>query len=83
MTKRKVVSAEEFSKRNPLLSKLLDLKYRISEEPEWYDQRDGYTKADYSWIVLLIEDVRENKLTTLCREDMQHCNQLWRDYEIK
>jgi hypothetical protein len=83
MTKRKVVSAEEFSKRNPLLSKLLDLKYRISEEPEWYDQRDGYTKADYSWIVLLIEDVRENKLTTLCREDMQHCNQLWRDYERK
>ena len=31
----------------------------------------------------LIEDIRENKLTTLCREDMQHCNQLWRDYERK
>ena len=79
--KRKVVSAEEFSKRNPLLSKLLDLKYRISQEPKWYDQRDGYTKADKKWVVKLIEDVRENKLTTLCREDMKHCNQLWRDYE--
>ena len=42
MTNRgKVVSAEEFSKRNPLLSKLLDLKYRISQEKQWYDQRDG------------------------------------------
>ena len=81
--KRKVVSAEEFAKRNPLLSKLLDLKYRISQEPKWYDQRDGYTKADKKWVVKLIEDVRENKLTTLCREDMKHCNQLWRDYERK
>ena len=35
MTNRgKVVSAEEFSKRNPLLSKLLDLKYRISQEKQ-------------------------------------------------
>ena len=82
MTNRgKVVSAEEFSKRNPLLSKLLDLKYRISQEPKWYDQRDGYTKADKKWVVKLIEDVRENKLTKLCREDMQACNRLWRDYE--
>ena len=24
-----------------------------------------------------------NDLTTLCREDMKHCNQLWRDYERK
>jgi hypothetical protein len=79
--KRRVVSAEEFTKRNPLLSKLLDLKYRISQEPEWYDQRDSYTKADKKWVVKLIEDIRENKLTTLCREDMKHCNQLWRDYE--
>lgn len=82
MTNRgKVVSAEEFTKRNPLLSKLLDLRYRISQEPEWYDQRDSYTKADKEWVVKLIEDVRENKLITLCREDMQHCNGLWRDYE--
>ena len=82
MTNRgKVVSAEEFTKRNPLLSKLLDLKYRISQERQWYDQRDSYTKADKEWVVKLIEDVRENKLITLCREDMQHCNGLWRDYE--
>ena len=55
--KRRVVSAEEFTKRNPLLSKLLDLKYRISQEPEWYDQRDSYTKADKKWVAKLIKDV--------------------------
>ena len=82
MTNRgKVVSAEEFTKRNHLLSKLLDLRYRISQEPEWYDQRDSYTKADKEWVVKLLKDVRENKLTKLCKEDMQHGNQLWRDYE--
>ena len=79
--KRKEVSAEEFSKRNPLLSKLLDLKYRISQERQWYDQRDSYTKADKKWVEGLINDVRHNNITKLCKEDMKHCNGLWRDYE--
>ena len=72
-----------FAERNPLLSKLLDLKYRISQEPEWYDQRDSYTKADKKWVEGLINDVRHNSITKLCKEDMQHCNGLWRDYERK
>ena len=70
-----------FAERNPLLSKLLDLKSRISQEPEWYDQRDSYTKADKKWVESLINDVRHNSITKLCKEDMKHCNQLWRDYE--
>ena len=72
-----------FAERNPLLSKLLDLKHRISQEPEWYDQRDSYTKADKKWVEGLINDVRHNSITKLCKEDMQHCNGLWRDYERK
>ena len=64
-----------------LVTKLQKLWKRIDKEPKWYDQRDGYTKADKKWVVKLIEDVRENKLTKLCREDMQACNRLWRDYE--
>ena len=66
-----------------LVTKLQKLWKRIDEEPKWYDQRDAYTKADRKWIVKLMEEVHRNKLTTLCREDMQHCNQLWRDYERK
>ena len=64
-----------------LVTKLQKLWKRIDKEPKWYDQRDGYTKADKKWVVKLIEDVRENKLTKLCREDMFLCNRLWRDYE--
>ena len=64
-----------------LVTKLQKLWKRIDKEPKWYDQRDGYTKANKEWVVKLIKDVGLNDLTTLCREDMQHCNQLWRDYE--
>ena len=66
---------------NEIVIKLQKLWKRIDKEPEWYDQRDSYTKADKEWVTKLIKDVGLNDLTKLCREDMQHCNQLWRDYE--
>ena len=66
-----------------LVIKLQKLWKRIDEEPKWYDQRDGYTKANKEWVVKLIKDVSLNDLTRLCREDMQACNRLWRDYERK
>jgi hypothetical protein len=64
-----------------LVNKLQKLWKRIDKEPEWYDQRDSYTKADKEWVAKLLKDVALNDLTTLCREDMQACNRLWRDYE--
>jgi len=67
---------------NEIVNKLQKLWKRIDKEPEWYDQRDSYTKADKEWVEDLINDVRNSKvITKLCREDMQHCNGLWRDYE--
>ena len=64
-----------------LVTKLQKLWKRIDKEPKWYDQRDGYTKANKEWVAKLLKDVALNDLTTLCREDMQACNRLWRDYE--
>jgi len=64
-----------------LIIKLQKLWKRIDKEPKWHDQRDGYTKADKEWVAKLIKDVALNDLTRLCREDMQACNRLWRDYE--
>ena len=64
-----------------LVTKLQKLWKRIDKEPKWYDQRDGYTKANKEWVAKLIKDVALNDLTRLCREDMQACNRLWRDYE--
>jgi len=71
------------SKKLDFKDKLLELFTRINKEQTWYDQRDSYTEADRRWIVKLMKEAHINKLTTLCREDMQHCNQLWRDYERK
>ena len=64
-----------------LVTKLQKLWKRIDEEPKWYDQRDGHTKADKKWVAKLIKDVALNDLTKLCREDMFLCNTLWRQYE--
>ena len=66
-----------------LVTKLQKLWKRIDEEPKWYDQRDGYTKADKKWVAKLVKDVALNDLTRLCREDMFLCNTLWRQYERK
>ena len=66
-----------------LVIKLQKLWKRIDKEPKWYDQRDSYTKADKKWVAKLLKDVAINDLTKLCKEDMKHCNQLWRDYERK
>ena len=64
-----------------LVTKLQKLWKRIDKEPKWYDQRDGYTKANKEWVAKLLKDVALNDLTRLCREDMFLCNTLWRQYE--
>tara|TARA_R100000030_G_scaffold52880_1_gene39724 strand:+ start:292 stop:501 length:210 start_codon:yes stop_codon:yes gene_type:complete len=64
-----------------LVTKLQKLWKRIDKEPKWYDQRDGYTKANKEWVAKLLKDVALNDLTKLCREDMFLCNTLWRQYE--
>ena len=39
-----------------LVTKLQKLWKRIDEEPKWYDQRDGYTKANKEWVAKLLKD---------------------------
>ena len=63
---------------NPLVGKLLNLKYRLNEA---YRERNIDTKDDKSWVMSLISDVRDNNLTKLSKEDMLKCNGLWRKYE--
>ena len=62
---------------NPLVGKLLNLKYRLNEA---YRERNIDTKDDKSWVMSLISDVRDNNLTKLSKEDMLKCNGLWRIY---
>ena len=56
----------------------MNLKYRLNDA---YNLRDMDTKDDKSYVMNLIDDVRTNHLTKLCKEDMLKCNALWKTYE--
>ena len=69
---------------NPIVGKLLRLKYKINEAYRGGNKPAGGdtdTRADKSWVMNLISDVRTNNLTKLCKEDMLHCNEMWRKYD--
>ena len=78
-------------KHNPIVDKLLQLKYRINDvyklikegtgKPKFDLTMLGDTRIDKQWVMNLIDDVRDNLLTKLCREDMLKCNSMWRKYE--
>jgi len=65
---------------NPLIGKLLRLKYRInntaSEEGGWSTDMQDHK----SWVMKLISEIRLHNLTKLAKEDMLLCNSLWRTY---
>jgi len=66
------------SNGNPIIEKLLKLKYRLND---WYHEYGEDTRDDKNWVMNLISDVRENNITKLSYEDGKHCNGLWRKYE--
>ena len=72
--KRKVVSQEDFAKRNPILSKLLDLKCRINEK-----QTSERKHIDRQWVETLIDNVRAGG--TVGKGRMLRANDMWRKYE--
>ena len=72
--KRKPLHGE----KNALIAKLMNLKYRLNDAYHLYDID---TKDDKSWVMNLIDDVRTNHLTKLCKEDMLKCNSIWRKHE--
>ena len=63
--------------KNELIAKLMNLKYRMNDA---YHLRDKDIRDDKNYVMSLIDDVRNNHLTKLCKEDMLKCNGLWRQY---
>ena len=67
--------------KNPIISKLLKLKYRINdtakEEGGWSDDMS----SDKRYVQSLLTDIRKHKFTKLAPEDGHCCNGLWRKYE--
>ena len=71
-----------FAERNPLLSKLLDLKYRINEAYRaGADDAYNDTRADKSWVIKQIDDVRNGRV--LSKNNMLKANDIWKRYETK
>ena len=71
--------------KNPIVGKLLKLKYRINDMYRnggpGVDENE--TKADKNYVMSLISDVRKHGFTKLAPEDVHCCNGLWRKYEAK
>ena len=72
--KRKPLHGES----NPLVAKLLNLKYRLNDA---YNLRDEDTKDHKAFVMKLISDIRLHNLTKIAPEDAQLCNALWKRYE--
>ena len=71
-----------FAKRNPVLSKLLDLKYRINEAyRNGADDAYNDTRADKSWVMNQITDIRDG--ARLSKNNMLKANDIWKRYETK
>ena len=70
-----------FAKRNPILSKLLDLKYRISEAYRNREDDDMNTIQDKSWVIKQIDDIRNGRV--LSKNNMLKANDIWKRYETK
>jgi hypothetical protein len=68
---------------NPLIGKLLKLKYRINETYRASGNYDEDCRTDKSYVMKLIKDVRHNSKTfiKLSKEDGTKCNAMWRQYE--
>ena len=64
--------------KNPIVGKLLKLKYRINET---YRNKGIDTKDDKNYVMSLISDIRKHGFTKLAPEDVHCCNGLWRKYE--
>ena len=65
-------------KKNPIVSKLIDLKYRINDH---YKAVGGKidTKTDKSWVMNQISDLRNG--IVLGKEEMNYANGLWKRYD--
>ena len=61
---------------NPMIGKLLDLKYRINDA--YRSGKSESTKNDKSWVMDKCDNVRNGE--TLTKGELLHANNLWKEY---
>ena len=76
---RKWKPARVVSTDNPILTKLLKLKYRINDAYKKYGGDGLNTKKDKSWVMKEIKVIRSGG--TLDKSTLEYANKLWSNYE--
>ena len=81
--KRRPAKHKKAYRADSIIGKLLKLKYRINDAYRGGNKPsngDTETRHDKSYIIKLIEDVRNNNITKLSHEDGTKCNAMWKQY---
>ena len=65
---------------NPIIDKLMQLKYRINDTATTEGGWSTDMSDDKSYVMSLIRDIRKHGFTKLAPEDGHCCNGLWRKY---
>ena len=70
--------------RNPIVGKLLDLKYRINDSYRG-GKRSESAYNDKTWVMDKIKYLRygDGNVNKLTKVDMLRCNEMWNKYEGK
>ena len=74
-TKKRPAKRKLHGESNPLIAKLMNLKYRLNDA---YDLRDMDTKDEKRWVMGQISALREG--ARLDRHQMKYANDMWRRY---
>ena len=65
---------------NPIIGKLLNLKYRINDTAKAENGWSEDMSNDKRYVQSLINDIRKHKFTKIAPEDAHCCNGLWKRY---
>ena len=63
---------------DPILNKLMKLKYRINDAYNHRQENDGDTKSDKTWVMEEIDNLRNDGWLTASK--MKVANEMWNKY---
>ena len=75
---RKRTTNERGVKGNPVLDKLMKLKYLINDAYNHRQENDGETKSDKTWVMEEIDNLRNGGWLTATK--MKVANEMWSKY---
>ena len=64
-------------KNNPMVEKLLNLKYRINDA---YNSGRDTDKSDKDFVIGLINNIRNGTNLPVSRIQLEECNKIWKRY---